>query len=506
MGLDQAHTVSKERTEARIPVRRAVAMAAALTRRALARQQIEAFEGERKYYDILGYPKEITQSMYRERYDRQDIAGTIVDLPAQDTWKKPPKVSVEGDDNHEFSQAWRRLTKRRGLGLWNKLTRGDKLSGIGRFGVILIGFKDGSGDLANEVNVENVEGVESVIYMRPFPESKVKIEEFVDDVQDPRYGQPLIYKLLVQEGETEADEEWKEVHYTRILHLAENKTDNETYGTPRLQRVFNRLDDLMKLVGGGAEATWLNMRKGTILRPMEGYDPDTLDMDKLEEELEEYVHDPARLAYLIGIETEELGEDHVVDVSAPFEVAFSLIAAASRIPQRVLIGSAQGQLSAAEEDMRQWAGEIAYRQKTYAEPQILRPLIDRLMEFGVLPQVEEYHIGTKGEDGEYRWPPLVQMSEKELAEIQSNRASAVKSLSDPMGDYPIGEGEKRELLNFPKERPIEEIPTEDEVLDMMRQMKVGVENGEYNAGEVLDFTMGVYADVMDRIQENRDGK
>ncbi len=54
-----------------------------------------AYEGDRDYYEVLGYPVTISPSDYMERYERQSIASRVVDLPATDTWKSPPRLTAK---------------------------------------------------------------------------------------------------------------------------------------------------------------------------------------------------------------------------------------------------------------------------------------------------------------------------------------------------------------------------------------------------------------------------
>ena len=60
----------------------------------------------------------------------------------------------------------------------------------------------------------------------------------------------------------------KKVHWSRIIHVTDGLLDDEFYGFPRLQRVWNKLDDLLKVVGGGSEAFWL------LATPTRQYDID----------------------------------------------------------------------------------------------------------------------------------------------------------------------------------------------------------------------------------------
>lgn len=436
-----------------------VTFAASYSRILLARAmgQQTAYGGDRDYYEVLGYPEIIEFDDFLARYERQDIASRIVDLPAQDTWKKPPLVSEDDATDTAFVQAWEAMANR--LRVWSALSRADKLSGIGRYGVLLIGVR-GEGELSEPVAQGTLHGERDILYLRPFSEGKADILTWNDDTSSERYGLPEMYSLQLRD-----DKAAQEAHWTRVIHLAENKLDSEVYGLPRLQRVYNLLDDLMKLVGGSAEATWLSMRPGTMMTNRDGYQLPQDDDSKAdrEAEIKRYAHDPLRFLMLEGIEAKQIGAGEVADVSGPFGTALSLISAASGIPQRVLVGSAQGELAAAEYDAKQWAGEITYRQGNYAEPEILRPFIDRMIWYGVLPPpADGYDIGTLDADGMRYWPGLIVMTEAEQAEITQSRATSAKALTNSLtGEMPITREEQRELLGYPAEEEPEPEPMDE---------------------------------------------
>lgn len=410
-----------------------------------------AYGGDRDYYEVLGYNTSLGIDDYLQRYERQDIAHRIVDLPAIDTWKKPPKVSEEDDTETEFVEQWEALNKR--LGVFNILSRADRLSGIGRYGVILLGLRD-SGELSGSMT-NKLSGEEDVLFLRAFSEHRVKIDTWDKEETSPRFGMPLTYEIELMERDKTP------VHYTRIIHLADDKLDSEIFGTPRLRTVFNLLDDLMKIVGGTAEATWLNMRPGIMVSPEEGYDwkDTTANRTAFLEEMRRYAHDPLRMLRLVGMEAKQIGTAEVMDPSSPFNVTISLVAAATGIPQRILTGAAKGELSASQEDTRQWAQFINNRQKNYAEPEILRVFIDKLITLGALsvPRdgVDSYDIGTLDPDGGRSWPSLIELSELERAEAIGKQSTAVKNLSDPITqELPISKEESRELLGYPPEEPV----------------------------------------------------
>jgi len=438
-----------------------------------------AFGGARDYYAVLGYPTEITLEDYRQRYRRQDIAKRVISLPAMDTWKRPPQITEDGNDGTPFCTAWRELVGISRLGVWNRLMRADKLSGIGHFGVLLLGLRDG-GELGVEVQ-GGLSGPEDVLYLRPFAEDAARIHSFDEETQSERFGLPSIYELKLS-----AEEDWAKVHWSRILHVAEEKESDEVYGTPRLEAAYNRLDDLIKLVGGSAEATWLGMRPGTLMSPRDGF-RNTMSDEDIEEEIEDYAHDPLRMMFLEGIEATQLGPSQVIDVKDPFDVCLSLISAESGIPQRVLIGSAQGEQAAAEWDQKQWAGVVATRQTTYVEPEMLRPFIDRLVDIGVLPEPSsgKYHVGELDDrTNEWQWPSILEKTDVERAEIEHQRAQAA-SAATGSGQWILSEGERRELLNHPRDWPEGEERPEPGALQI-QQVRVIPEGSELPVLDVPD--------------------
>ncbi len=456
-----------------------------------------AYEGDRDYYEVLGYPVTISPSDYMERYERQSIASRVVDLPATDTWKSPPRLSEDENSETEFVKQWEILHKR--LGVFNALGRVDRLSGIGQFGVLLMGFKGGD-DLQKPVDLNSLSGEADVLFLRPFSEIHTEIKEWVDDTADKRFGLPLIYAIKTQGEKKEA----LAVHWSRILHVADNKLDSETYGIPRLRPVFNLLDDLIKITGGTAEATWLNMRPGIMISPDENYKWDDTSDAKTQflREMDRYAHDPLRMLRLVGLTATPIAGGQILDPTGPYDVTLSLIAAATGIPQRVLTGSSAGELASAKEDSRTWAQFVANRQKNYAEPEILRAFIDRLIDLGVLPPPaggnDAYDIGELDPDGGRSWPSIIELSQQERATAIKAQADGVRALMDPVNQtLPITIEEQRKLLGYPIEPEDGELP-EDGGLTDVPALETAIKNyqaGTITAEQLAQFAIGALKDA-----------
>ena len=80
------------------------------------------------------------------------------------------------------------------------------------------------------------------------------------------------------------------------------------------------------------------------------------------------------------------------------------IALSMSVPYRIFIRTEEAKLSSTQ-DINTMNKRITKRQGGYFTPMLLRPLIDRLIAFGVLPDIEEYFI---------EWQPFLYSREKGL--------------------------------------------------------------------------------------------
>jgi len=478
-----------------------VQLAIDMGRRQLGRMKAGTqYEGLRNYDLALGWPIKLSYDDYWSAYERHGLAGRVVDLPVMDTWKSPPPVKEirrEGDRSStdsedvleptDFEIAWEKLVER--LSVWNILSRFDKLAGVGRYGVLVIGFT-GDSDLAKPVKAGN----KTVAYLRPFGEGSAKIVEKEKNAGNARFGKPILYEINFEGDEGNSKGTPLKVHWSRVIHFADGRLQSDVYGKPRLRQVMNIVMDMtFKILGGSAEAVWLNMRQGIVLsnRGDAVLPDDSASVLERGKEIDKYIHDLARIIMMQDVDATAI-PSNVPDVTAPFEVHLAALSIATSIPQRVLAGSAKGELAAAREDMRQWYGYIAGRQKQTAEPDVLRPLIDLLQAAGALPQTPlGYAVGVEGKDGEYEWPSLFELTEGEQATILKDESMAIKLLSDQTTQkLPITEQEARQRLGY------DPFPPAEIVAQMYRGTPAGmIANAllEYRGGHIDAETLTQYA-------------
>lgn len=390
----------------------------------------QQFGGDRDTYEVLGYPDEISSEQYRSRYRRDDVAKRIVELPAKDTWKRPPDIVDNDEENEtEFQQSVEQLNNQ--VRLYHYCKRADINAGIGEYGLLFIGFADGQ-PLEEPVNEGAISGPEDIAYMSPFSQDVVdswtlgrETEEY--EPTDKMYNRPVRYVIDFADVDGDPDDEdLREVHHSRVIHIAEDLVESELKGTPRQRAVWNRLVDREKVVGASAEMFWTGAdRKFHFNIDSENAaDIPEDQLDDLDDEVQKLVHDMQHYIKTFNTDLDVLSGEEV-DPSGIHDVLLKSIASATGIPKRMLEGSERGEL-ASSQDQANWFGQIETRRNTFAEPAILRPLIDRLIEFGVLPEPQE---GTY----EVQWPNLFELTELEKAEVMLKRAQAVMQTS-PQGN------------------------------------------------------------------------
>lgn len=399
-----------------------------------------SFNGRRDLYDALGYARIITLRAYYERYQRGGIAGRVVEAYPKALWGSGPDVFEDEDPtvSTPFEADLELLVKR--LNVWSVFIRAHILAAIGHYSVILIGARDRGrsstsssstpGDISTPL--PRMSGPEDILYLKPLPEWRAKISAIVTDADDERFGLPLTYQVAVGSpanfqianldlfGFNNSGLITKPCHWTRIIHVSVNRVEDDIYGTPTLRRIWNRLDDLEKLLGGGSEAAWNRIDPGTQFDIDPTLDIGDEDMADLEEEIGEFRQGMSRDIFTRGVKATVLsGSPANFDKNADCIMAH--IAGTSEIPQRILLGSERGSL-ASEQDRNNWDDRIKEGREEDAVPHA-RLFIDRCLDHGALSPL------SNADDYTVHWPKIDALDDKDrastmLAICQANQAQS----------------------------------------------------------------------------------
>lgn len=393
--------------------------------------------GARDLYEVFGYDKSLKPEQLLAKYKRQDIASRIVDAPPGATWSRPPTLP----DESPLKAQWESLLTTSSLKFLNALYRVDRLARLNTFSLLLFGFDDTG-------NMQTPAGkVKEILYVRPIAGSQVTDMTYVSDPKDSRYGMPETYTIQFEDpnqakgiaSPTKATG-IKDliVHWTRVVHIVEYPLEDPIHGTPILEKVYNQLDDLLKVGGGTAEMYWLTGNRGLHANIDSEMEIDPADAAALSDEISEYQHNLRRMIRTRGVDLKVL-DSTTPNPKETFEMIMSIISGTTGIPRRILLGSEAGQL-ASEQDRANWAERIEERRILFVDPEILNPTIERLQAVGLMVD------GT----AEWVWPSAFIQNPLEEGQTMAQIARAVGNLSRQTGASTpmqlLGEKECRTVL------------------------------------------------------------
>ncbi len=413
------------------------------------------FDGERDLYKVFGYKRHVTSEDFLAKYNRQDIATRIIDAPPGATWSNPPVMGQE-----EAQTAWEAMNRK--VKLWGAMYRADRLARLNPYSILLFGFDD-SGDLARPLNNDKSK---ELLYVRAIGSRLIDEMTFISDARDPRFGRPNTYKIKFEDPKTKVSSQGSvtvesikdiEVHHTRVVHVVENALEDEVFGVPIIEKVYNLLDDLLKTSGGTAETFWLTGNRGLQANVDKEMEINPEDAAALSDEIDEYQHQLRRFIRTRGVDLKVL-ESKPPTPKDLFSMIMALISGTTGIPQRILIGSEAGQL-ASEQDRANWAERIDERRRLFATPVMLEPTVDLLQGAGLLPEGEIT----------FEWPSAFLLSPLEAAQTMAQTARAIGNISRQTGNKApmqlTSRDEGREILGLEGSLEESEIlePPEEEV-------------------------------------------
>ena len=264
-------------------------------------------------------------------------------------------------------------------------------------------------------------GLTQLLFLRVFPETLVNISQFDSDPTSPRFGQPVMYSVTFNDPRDNSNSgiglttATRDVHWTRVVHLADARTSSEVFATPRQRPVINNLLGLQKLYGGSPEMYWRGAFPGWSIEsnPQMGADV-TFDTDDMRDQMENYFNGLQRYLALMGFTAKSLAPQ-VVDPTQQIAVQLEAICIKIACPIRVFKGSERGELASSQDDAA-WNDRLKERQQIYLTPRVIVPLVDRLIAMDVLPEPRSYSV---------EWPDLSSTTESEKATVAATKTGAL---------------------------------------------------------------------------------
>lgn len=435
------------------------AVGTANTQISLLRARLSAFLGQshsgaRDLYSAFGYDVNVQVEHLQAMYVRNDIANRIISAFPNATWSDPPLVGdkngdscVEDAENFSpFAKAWDDLCRKRKV--LHYMERADRLSSVGQYGVLLLGFKDG------KPLDQPVSGKAELAYLQPYSQTNAMMSVFDTNSSSERFGLPQFYTL--QQGQEEqavgqTGSRTLRVHHSRVIHLAEGADQSDLMGKPRLLAIYNRLKDLEKVVGGASETYWITSNRGMAFWLDENTDLEPGELDDFKEQIEEFQHSLRRSLIGRGMTAQSMGAE-VEDPSPLIEKLLDLIAGTVGMPKRILVGSERGELASSQDEMN-WSNRIDERRRNHAVPNILREFIQKMIDTGNLPKPNGEFMAS--------WPKP-DLGPQAQADILTKRTQALVSYANSAtAAIIVPEPEfRRDFLNMTPESEYEPLEIE----------------------------------------------
>jgi len=402
------------------------------------------YSGKRLMDDVLGYKRTLTYRDFKAAYVRQDLAQRLMKVYPEACWAYPPAIEEDNEDATQtpFEAAWATLAER--LQIFATLQRTDLLANLGRFSVLLLGLANQSPDLSQPATP--VRGPQDVLYLEPYSEEWAMVTQLEANPALPTFGKPLYYQINLARGgdllalysgpTVSLPAGQVRVHASRVIHMAaDDLLDDEIYGVPWLEPLYDRLQDLYKVVGGSAEQLWRDAKRRIALETQPDFAGNPGTEATIQDQVDEFMHNLRDWIGVEGVNVKELG-GQAQDPSRHFEMLVDIICATRRIPKRIFLGSERGSLASAQ-DERNWKESVGGRQQTVCEPRRLRPLIDRLIALQAVP--------TPAQPYRVNWGNLLALSETDRAVVAKDYATALQMYAGPgMGTAVVPPEEFRE--------------------------------------------------------------
>lgn len=362
------------------------------------------------FFGRVGYNLRPTPEDLMVMYRVNGIARVVVEAYSEFCWRELPIISEDKDaeESTPFEKAWMDLVEEHDL--LSIFANADIKAGLGYWGVIYLGFSDAKieGDLLNEVRSGS-----KLTHIRIFDYRHSRVLNWNADPTNPRVGKPEVYTLSFdpEDGAENKPCHSMNVHWSRCIHIPAGWKDSDISDTPRVDSCYNWLSDIMVILASSRIGYWNGGNPGVFGEIDKDAHFTPQDMDSLAQKVEDYTKNLKRFILGKGLKMNTMSPN-VTEPTAFFETTMKAIAASTKIPLRVLLGTEMGIL-AGDQDSAKVASNITIRQRQYCEKYILRQFIDRMVAYGVLPA----EGSTKKKFYRVEWSNLYALKEQEQASV-----------------------------------------------------------------------------------------
>jgi hypothetical protein len=227
-----------------------------------------------------------------------------------------------------------------------------------------------------------------LLFMRVYDESLVQVVRYEWNIRNPRFGMPVMYRITLNDPRQPHSGVGLPlatvyVHWSRVVHLADNLHSSEIFGVPRMQPVLNNILNLRKILSADGEGYWKSCINLISLETNPQLGGDVLiDKPGVRQMMLDVFSGLQRYMLLRGMSAKSIAPT-LTDPQTHVAVQYEAICIKLGCPVRVFKGSERGELASSQDD-EDWNERRRGRQICYNTPRLVTPVVDRLIQLGVL--------------------------------------------------------------------------------------------------------------------------
>jgi len=390
-------------------------------------------------YSQFGYKSVIELKDYDFKYKRNPYAQPVVEFYPKMCWRTHPFIiDGENTDVTKFQQDIKDLNTK--VGLWDAFRDADILSGVGRYGVLVIGYNDINNTNDWQKPVTQTSSLK-IMWFQSHEESRATVTQYESNFSSPRYGMPVQYSVRLH---TTNGDQVVSIHYSRCVHVCTEGIGNKIYGDPRMESVFNNLDNTDRIHGASGEGYRRAAHPGIAGEVSDKIDTKGFDSDQVKEQMNNYVNKYSRFLLVDGVSFKTLAPN----VRQPVDflnAETTAISVAKRIPQRALLGTEEGRLAGDQDGSM--VTDVATERRHNTLTPIVRDFIQNLI---------DYKLISKPSSGEFEvdWEALFQKGAKEAAEVAKITTEGMVAYADSLSasDFIPEEFYLSQVMGFSQEQ------------------------------------------------------
>ncbi|MCM2246577.1 DUF1073 domain-containing protein [Klebsiella pneumoniae] len=417
-----------------------------------------------RLYQEFGYPVDLCFEDFYRACRRNAVAGAAVSRMVDGCWEDFPDI-YEGDKTKDATKQtqWDKRVNKLLKRCWKQIKGADRRNLVGRYSALLIQVKDSKQwrDPVDTVVVGQLEE-KALVKLIPAWEAQIEPIEWDSDPESETFGDVTMYsfiELSVGNNKDARPSRIINVHPDRVIILAEGSDDGSmTSGRSMLEEGFNKLLDLEKVSGGGAEGFLKNASrqlnfnfssKTNFAQLARALGVTEAELSNAMDDQVRRLNDSTDSAVMMQEGDASVLSVAVADPEPTWRTALNEFCATEPIPVKVLIGMQTGE-RASTEDAKDWAKTRMSRRNGFLTD-VITDVVSRFWTLGIIPpaQNEEITVG---------WSDLLAPSQAEkIANMDKLADVAVKS-TNAFGRSAITENEIRAAGEL---QPLPELDDED---------------------------------------------